>query len=110
MKYARVRRARVVSEIVGDKGKLLLQNKIHELFKERLEQNKTSRLDDFFDSTNNTINNKFLKAVNYFFVFYSKPYNSIFEFKTMGEYIDYIKNNQIYTLNARAFSLHPTDR
>ena len=34
----------------------------------------------------------FLEAFNEFFLFNYSPYKSIFEFKSKGEYIDYLKN------------------
>ena len=40
----------------------------------------------------------FLQAFTRFFLYNYSPYRSIFEFKTKGEYIDYIKNFDIRSL------------
>jgi len=42
---------------------------------------------------------EFLKKITKYFTFYSTPYRSLFDFKTMGEYIDFLRDNQVRSLN-----------
>lgn len=42
---------------------------------------------------------EFLKKITEYFAFYSTPYRSQFDFKTKGEYIDFLRNNQVRSLN-----------
>ena len=44
-------------------------------------------------------NKDFLVKLNAFFIFHNTPSVSEFEFETKGEYIDYLKNNEIRSLN-----------
>jgi DNA helicase-4 len=40
----------------------------------------------------------FLNRLNQYFSFHSVPYESIFDFKTLGEYYDYLRNHQVRSL------------
>lgn len=42
---------------------------------------------------------EFLKKINWYFAFYSTPYRSQFGFKSKGEYIDFLRSNQVRSLN-----------
>ena len=42
---------------------------------------------------------EFLKKLNGYFAFYKTPYRSEFSFNSKGEYIDFLRNNQVRSLN-----------
>jgi len=42
---------------------------------------------------------KFLEKLNEYFAFYKTPYKSMFGFTSKGEYIDFLRNNQVRSLN-----------
>jgi DNA helicase-4 len=67
-----------VSKLATDKVKL--DNKIEEFIK-----------DNFHDEL-------FSKLLNEYFLFHLHPYESIFNFKNRGEYIDYLKNHEVRSL------------
>ncbi|MGA3192257.1 MAG: UvrD-helicase domain-containing protein [Candidatus Bathyarchaeia archaeon] len=67
-----------VSELSTDK--LKLQNAILRFIKERLGDP------------------KFLQRIVEYFAFYATPYKSMFDFKSKGEYIDYLRNQEVRSL------------
>jgi len=57
------------------------------------------KLDDFAEPYPNVgKNKKFREFLITYFVYHLRPYRSIFEFSSFGEYIDYIKEEQIRSL------------
>lgn len=48
----------------------------------------------------------FLNRLNQYFSFHSVPYESILDFKRMGEYIDFLRGHQIRSLRARRIELY----
>jgi len=51
----------------------------------------------FIDKRNE--NREFLDKLNKYFAFHRTPYKSEFNFKSKGEYVDFLRNNQVRSLN-----------
>lgn len=57
-------------------------------------------LDEFIDyDVALEMENNFFEMLTDYFLYHLRPYRSVFEFSSLGEYIDYIKENQIRSLN-----------
>jgi len=60
---------------------------------------KQQGLDEFVDATSAEVKkNNFREMLTTYFAYHLRPYRSAFEFSSFGEYIDYIKENQIRSL------------
>jgi len=55
-----------------------------------------AKIEDFIRE--NLRDKLFSKLLNEYFLFHLNPYKSIFHFKNMGEYIDYLKKNEVRSL------------
>jgi len=82
-----------VSQLSSDREKLI------QFIQGRIGLDKQQILDEFVDDRPAlSKDNNFLKKLTDYFVYYLQPYKSIFKFSSLGEYIDYIRENQIRSL------------
>lgn len=84
-----------VSELSSDRENL----KLIQFIQGTIGLDKQQILDEFVDERPALgQDNAFLKKLTNYFVFYLRPYRSIFKFSSWGEYIDCIRENQIRSL------------
>jgi len=73
--------------------------KLRDFIRRIISLDKQHSLDKFADETPAEDKEKDLRELlTTYFAYYLRPYRSVFEFTSLGEYIDYIKENQIRSL------------
>jgi len=86
-------------EIQPSVTKLKDPPKLREFIKRIISFDKHNSLDKFIDETPAENKEKDLRELlTTYFAYYLRPYRSVFKFTSLGEYIDYIKDNQIRSL------------
>jgi len=86
-------------EIQPSVTKLKDSSKLREFIRRIIRLDEQHRLDELADeSPAEGKENNFCELLTTYFAYHLRPYRSVFEFSSFGEYIDYIKENQIRSL------------